>query len=41
VTGSYDNAIELYDRIIARSKDPQVRAEAQNNKEIIMEQQYG
>jgi tetratricopeptide (TPR) repeat protein len=40
-TGSYDNAIELYDRIIARSKDSQIRAEAQNNKEIIMEQQYG
>lgn len=35
MTESYDRAVELYDRIIARTKDPRVKAEAQNNKEII------
>jgi tetratricopeptide (TPR) repeat protein len=35
MTQNYDRAIELYDRIIARSKDPKVKAEAQNNKDII------
>jgi len=38
---SYDRAIELYDRIIARTKDPKVRAEAQNNKELIRDILYG
>lgn len=35
MTESYERAIELYDRIISRSKNPNVKAEAQNNKEII------
>ena len=35
MTGRYGEAIELYDRILERSKDPNVRAEAQNNKEHI------
>ena len=35
MTENFTGAAELYDRIIARSKDPRVRAEAQNNKEII------
>jgi len=35
VTENYSRAIELYDRIIARTKDPQVKAEAQKNKDII------
>ena len=35
MTDNLTGAVELYDRILARSKDPKVRAEAQNNKEII------
>ena len=35
MTENYSRAIELYDRIISRTKDPKVKAEAQNNKEII------
>jgi tetratricopeptide (TPR) repeat protein len=41
MTEDYDSAIELYDRIIARSKDPKVKTEAQNNKEIVRGQMYG
>jgi tetratricopeptide (TPR) repeat protein len=41
MTGRYGEAVDLYDRIIARSKDPKVRAEAQYNKDLIREQQYG
>jgi tetratricopeptide (TPR) repeat protein len=41
MTESYDSAIELYDLIISQSKDPKVRAEAQNNKEIIRDLIYG
>jgi tetratricopeptide (TPR) repeat protein len=35
MTEDYERAVELYDRIIYRSKDPQVKTEAQNNKEAI------
>jgi len=35
MTGDNDRAVELYDRIIYRSKDPKVRTEAQNNREFI------
>jgi tetratricopeptide (TPR) repeat protein len=35
MTENYEGAIELYDRIIARTKDPKVKAEAQINKEHI------
>jgi len=41
MTESYDRAIELYDLIISQSKDPKVRAEAQNNKETIRNLMYG
>jgi tetratricopeptide (TPR) repeat protein len=41
MTEQYDEAIELYDRIIARSKDPKVKAEAQNNRETVRGQMYG
>jgi len=41
MTESYDRAVELYDRIIARTKDPKVKAEAQNNKETIRNLMYG
>jgi len=40
MTENYDGAIGLYDRIISQSKDPKVRAEAQNNKEIIRNLMY-
>jgi tetratricopeptide (TPR) repeat protein len=35
MTENFTRAIELYDRIIARTKDPKVKAEAQTNIEII------
>jgi len=35
MTGDNDRAVELYERIIYRSKDPKVKAEAQNNIGII------
>jgi len=35
MTGSNDRAIELYERIISKSKDPKVKAEAQNNIDFI------
>jgi len=41
MTENYDRAVELYDRIIARAKDPKVRAEAQNNKDTIRNLMYG
>ncbi|MDR0495154.1 MAG: tetratricopeptide repeat protein [Treponema sp.] len=41
MTESYDNAVELYDRIISKTRDPKVKAEAQNNKEIIRDLIYG
>jgi tetratricopeptide (TPR) repeat protein len=40
VTGSGGRAVELYDRIIARTKDPKIKAEAQNNKETVLGQAY-
>ena len=36
MTDRYSEAVELYDRILTRSRDPAVRAEAQNNKEYIL-----
>ena len=39
MTGVRDRAIEIYDRIISRSKDQKVRAEAQNNKELVIQGQ--
>ena len=41
MTEQFDLAIELYDRIIARAKDPKVKAEAQNNREFIRNLIYG
>jgi tetratricopeptide (TPR) repeat protein len=41
MTEKYDDAVGLYDLIISQSKDPKVRAEAQNNKEIIRNLIYG
>ncbi|MCL2067445.1 MAG: tetratricopeptide repeat protein [Treponema sp.] len=41
MTESFEPAVSLYDRIIARTKDAKVKAEAQNNKELIMRMMYG
>jgi len=41
MTESYDRAVALYDRIIARTKDPKIKAEAQNNKDTIRNLMYG
>ena len=35
MTENFNRAIEMYDRIIERTRDPRVKEEAQNNKEII------
>jgi len=35
MTDENDRAVDLYNRIISRSKDPKVKAEAQNNIEIV------
>jgi tetratricopeptide (TPR) repeat protein len=37
---NYDNAIEIYDRIISKSKNQTVKAEAQNNKNLIRDLMY-
>ncbi|MDR1587512.1 MAG: tetratricopeptide repeat protein [Treponema sp.] len=36
MTERYDNAVELYDRIIGRSKNEEVKKQALNNKEYIL-----
>jgi len=41
MTENYAGAVELYDRIIARTKDPKVKAEAQNNRDIVRNLMYG
>jgi|TergutMp193P3_1026864.scaffolds.fasta_scaffold68782_1 tetratricopeptide (TPR) repeat protein len=41
MTENFDRAIEMYDRIIARTKDQKVKSEAQNNKDIIRNLIYG
>ncbi|MDR0502871.1 MAG: tetratricopeptide repeat protein [Treponema sp.] len=40
MTGDYGMAIEQYDRIIARTKDQNIKNEAQNNKNIIQDMRY-
>jgi tetratricopeptide (TPR) repeat protein len=41
VTGSYQKAIDLYDRIISRTKDQKIREEALRNIDIIRGLMYG
>jgi tetratricopeptide (TPR) repeat protein len=41
MTGNFEQAVSLYDRIITRTKDAKVRAEAQNNRDLAMERMYG
>jgi tetratricopeptide (TPR) repeat protein len=41
MTGNNNAAIELYDRILSRTKDQNRKAEAQRNKETVMGQLYG
>jgi tetratricopeptide (TPR) repeat protein len=36
MTGDGSRAAEIYDRIISRSKDQKVKAEAQNNRELVL-----
>ncbi|MDR0441795.1 MAG: tetratricopeptide repeat protein [Treponema sp.] len=40
LTERFSQAIELYDRIIARTKDAKIKAEAQNNRDIVMRLDY-
>jgi len=40
MTGNYNSSMEVYDRIINRTKDQSVKNEAQNNKEIIRNLMY-
>ncbi|GHV94127.1 hypothetical protein AGMMS50293_04470 [Spirochaetia bacterium] len=40
MTENYNGAVEMYDRIITRTKDPKVKNEAENNKDIIRSQMY-
>jgi tetratricopeptide (TPR) repeat protein len=41
MTGNNEGAVELYDRIISRTKDQKIKAEAQNNRDYIRGQMYG
>ncbi|MDR0388632.1 MAG: tetratricopeptide repeat protein [Spirochaetaceae bacterium] len=41
VTGNYDGAVELYDRILSITKDTTRRAEAENNKQQVLSTSYG
>ena len=41
MTERYQQAVDVYDRIISKTKDPKVKADAQNNREIVMGQLYG
>ncbi|MDR1859174.1 MAG: tetratricopeptide repeat protein [Treponema sp.] len=41
MTENYNLANDMYDRILSRSKDPKVREEAMNNKEIVRNLMYG
>jgi cytochrome c-type biogenesis protein CcmH/NrfG len=36
MTERYDAAVDLYDRIIARSKNEEVKRQAQSNREYIL-----
>jgi len=41
VLRNYKAAIDLYDRIITLTRDEQKRKDAQNNRQLVMEQMYG
>ncbi|MDR1428824.1 MAG: tetratricopeptide repeat protein [Spirochaetaceae bacterium] len=41
VTGNYDAALELYDRILSITKEPTRRREAENNKQQVLAASYG
>jgi tetratricopeptide (TPR) repeat protein len=41
ITASYEEAVELYDRILVTSKDANQKAQAQKNRDEIMGQLYG
>jgi len=41
MTGDYDRAVEMYDLVLATSKDAARKAEAQKNKETVLAEGYG
>jgi tetratricopeptide (TPR) repeat protein len=41
MTGKYDRAIDMYDKIISKTKDQKIKTEAENNKETIRNIMYG
>jgi tetratricopeptide (TPR) repeat protein len=41
MTGQYENAIDLYDRILVTTRDAKKQEEARNNRDYIMGQRYG
>ncbi|MDR0878841.1 MAG: tetratricopeptide repeat protein [Treponema sp.] len=41
MTENYEGAIDLYDRILTRTKDAKIKEQAQENKDFIMGQIYG
>jgi tetratricopeptide (TPR) repeat protein len=41
VTGAFQEALEVYDRIISTTRDEQKRVEAQNNRQLVMGRLYG
>jgi hypothetical protein len=40
VTGNYKQATEIYEKIISRSKNKEIQAEASNNIEIVQRMMY-
>jgi tetratricopeptide (TPR) repeat protein len=41
MTGRFDDALALYDRVISQTKSPQWKEEAAANKKVILEETYG
>jgi tetratricopeptide (TPR) repeat protein len=41
MTGQYEKAIDIYDRILVTTKDPNKQSEARNNRDYVMGQLYG
>jgi hypothetical protein len=41
MTQNYEEAVNLYDRIMSTSKDANVRSQAEQNKQQVMDALYG
>jgi tetratricopeptide (TPR) repeat protein len=39
--GSYQEAVEVYDRLIGFTKDPEKQKEAQSNRQLALDRLYG